>query len=381
MPDKHWRVAFKELHKEHPHMRPLVIHALSGESRSPLMSCTVDLKSTQKTIGMVESSSHPNRLGPIVRMDPNEIGLNNIIDMSTQLAQKTFFHHTLDSWGEYVRENSDVLSRSIITGEALVMWNGKVNIEHMEVVDNHRGDFIMTYKDALAQTYFLKMRIGGVKRASCLRHIMALEIGDDKAVEDYVRSIDIQGSTPRQQELDIPRGTPILTENDDGGEGVALRPPPGLSLEDASGKAASSDASDTDSDGPRSPFKCSDKKATKQELRDARIKKLFEERRPTRSFLQMYPLPAPVSSVSVENMGWSLLNRLPALLEAIPESTGPVRAPAIECDRHGSNRRLRCRLVKPCNAPPACPLEEEVTMPSARSHKAAPNLWTYMRTE
>ena len=108
MPDKHWRVAFKELHKEHPHMRPLVIHALSGESRSPLMSCTVDLKSAQKMIHMVGSSSHPKRLGPIVRMDPNKIGLDNIIDMSTELAQTTFFHNTLETWGEYVRENRGV---------------------------------------------------------------------------------------------------------------------------------------------------------------------------------------------------------------------------------------------------------------------------------
>ena len=352
MPDKHWRVAFKELHKEHPHMRPLVIHALSGESRSPLMSCWVDLKSAKKMIAMVESSGHPNRLGPIVRMDPNKIGLNNIIDMSTQLAQKTFFHHTVDSWGEYVRENSDVLSRSIITGEALVMWNGKVNIEHMEVVDNH-GSFIMNYKDLLAQTYFRTMRIGEVKRASCLRHIMALEIGDDTAVEAYVRSIDIQGSTPRQQELDIPPG----------GEGVALRPPPGLSLEDASGKAASPDAPDTDIHGPGSPVESPDEEDPVQKLREARAQKLREERRPSRS-VDIYVRPAQKLVVLLDHIGWSPLNRGPALLEAIPESTGPVPALAIECDRHGRN---------PCNAPSACPLEETVA--------ASPNLWEFIRTE
>jgi hypothetical protein len=282
-----------------------------------------------------------------------------------------------------VRENSDVLSRSIITGEALVMWNGKVNIEHMEVVDNHRGDFIMTYKDALAQTYFYKMRIGGVKRASCLRHIMALEIGDDTAVEAYVRSIDIKGSTPRQQELDIPRGTPILTENDDGGEGVALRPPPGLRLEDASGKAASSDASDTDSDGPGSPVKCSGEKDPVQELRNATAQKPLES--PTSALgshtfmsLHKYARRAQVSRVRVEHLGCSLLNRPPALLDPIPESTGPVPAPAIECNRHGSNGRLSWGIVKLWNGPPVCPLEEEVTMPSAPSHEAAPNLWTCM---
>ena len=371
MPDKHWRVAFKELHKEHPHMRPLVIHALSGESRSPLMSCTVDLKSAQKMIHMVGSSSHPKRLGPIVRMDPNKIGLDNIIDMSTQRAQNMFFHNALDSWGEYVRENSHVLSRSSITGQALVMWNGKVNIEHMEVVDNVQGDFILPYKDALAQIYFFKIQMGGVEKPSCLRQIMARLIGDEKAVEEYVRSLDIKGSTPRQQEQDIPRRTPILTENDDGGEGVALRPPPGLSLEDASGKAASSDASDTDSDGPGSPVKCSGEEDPVQELRDARAQKVREERRPIRS-LRMYALPAPVSRVSLANIGWSRFNRGPALLEAIPESTGPVPAPAIECDRHGSNRRLSWGIVKIWNGPPVCPCGQ------ISGHKAAPNLWTYM---
>jgi hypothetical protein len=361
MPDKHWRVAFKELHKEHPHMRPLVIHALSGESRSPLMSCTVDLKSAQKMIHMVGSSSHPKRLGPIVRMDPNKIGLDNIIDMSTQRAQKMFFHNALDSWGEYVRENSHVLSRSSITGEALVMWNGKVNIEHMEVVDKHQGDFIMTYKDALAQTYCLKMRIGGVKRASCLRHIMALEIGDDTAVEAYVRSTDIKGSTPRQQELDIPPG----------GEGVALRPPPGLSLEDASGKAASPDAPDTDIHGPGSPVESSYEEDPVQKLREARAQKLRKERRPPKS-LHKNARPAQVSRVSVEHLGCSLLNRPPALLDPIPESTGPVPAPAIECDRHGSNRRLSWGIVKLWNGPPVCPCGQ------ISGHEAAPNLWTYM---
>ena len=348
MPDKHWRVAFKELHKEHPHMRPLVIHALSGESRSPLMSCFVDFKSAHRMIAMVESSSHPNRLGHIVRMDPNKIGLNNIIDMSTQLAQKTFFHHTLDSWGEYVRENSDVLSRSIITGEALVMWNGKVNIEHMEVVDNH-GSFIMNYKDLLAQTYFRTMRIGEVKRASCLRHIMALEIGDDKAVEDYVRRRDLQGS-----------------KNDDGGEGVALRPPPGLRLEDASGKAASSDASDTDSDGPGSPVKCSGEKDPVQELRNATAQKPLES--PTSGLgshtfmsLHQYARRFRVSRRRVEHLGCSLLNRPPALLDPIPESTGPVPAPAIQC-------RLSWGIVKLWNGPPIYPCGQI----------SAPNLWTYM---
>ena len=107
MPDKHWRVAFKELHKEHPFMRHLVIHCSSGDGRSPLMPCCVDLKSARNWISRADASQRHKR-GHLVRMDPNNIGLDNIIDMSTELAQKTFFHNTLETWGEYVRENRGV---------------------------------------------------------------------------------------------------------------------------------------------------------------------------------------------------------------------------------------------------------------------------------
>ena len=275
------------------------------------------------------------------------------------------------------------------------MWSAKVNIEHMEVVDNVQGDFIMPYKDALAQTYFFKIQIGGVKKSSCLRQIMARLIGDEKAVEEYVRSLDIKGSTPRQQEQDMPRIRPILTplgpdQPDDAREEwvqqmmardakcfAALQPPPGLSLEpaipgrDASGKAASPDAPDTDIHGPGSPVESSVQEDPVQKLREARAQNLRKERRPPKS-LHKYARPAQVSRVRVEHLGCSLLNRPPALLDPIPESTGPVPPPAIECDRHGSNRRLSWGIVKLWNGPPICPCGQ------ISGHEAAPNLWTYM---
>ena len=44
---EHWKYDIEVLHKEHPFMRHLVIHASSGDSRTPLMPCCVDFKSAR----------------------------------------------------------------------------------------------------------------------------------------------------------------------------------------------------------------------------------------------------------------------------------------------------------------------------------------------
>ena len=63
-------------------MRYLVIHASSGDSRTPLMPCCVDFKSARHWNSRADASNRSNR-GSLVRMDPNKIGLDNIIDISS----------------------------------------------------------------------------------------------------------------------------------------------------------------------------------------------------------------------------------------------------------------------------------------------------------
>jgi len=61
MREEHWQYDIQVLHKEHPFMRHLVIHALSGESRSPLMSCWVDFNSAKKWIAMADANHRIRR--------------------------------------------------------------------------------------------------------------------------------------------------------------------------------------------------------------------------------------------------------------------------------------------------------------------------------
>ena len=63
-------------------MRYLVIHASSGDSRTPLMPCCVDFKSARHWNSRADASNRNNR-GSLVRMDPKQIGLDNIIDISS----------------------------------------------------------------------------------------------------------------------------------------------------------------------------------------------------------------------------------------------------------------------------------------------------------
>ena len=63
-------------------MRHLVIHASSGDSRTPLMPCCVDFKSARHWNSRADASNRSNR-GSLVRMDPQKTGLDNIIDISS----------------------------------------------------------------------------------------------------------------------------------------------------------------------------------------------------------------------------------------------------------------------------------------------------------
>ena len=86
----------------------------------------------------------------MMRMDPRKIGEDRIIDTSSLDAQKLFFHSTFETWGQLVQDENWALERFIANCEGLIMWRDRTHTDHMEIIDDRYGEFVMPYKDALA---------------------------------------------------------------------------------------------------------------------------------------------------------------------------------------------------------------------------------------
>jgi hypothetical protein len=151
MMKQHLLVDFADLHKEHYHMRQLAIHASSGDGRTCLMPCCGTFVAGRKWNGRADARAFDNK-GDLVRMKTKDIGIERIIDLSSLPAQRMYFQHDFEIWGDYVRDpqNNQWLKRSMVNCEYLVMFRGYISVEIMEVVDIDRGEFVMPYKDALA---------------------------------------------------------------------------------------------------------------------------------------------------------------------------------------------------------------------------------------
>ena len=122
------------------------------------MPCCFDHAHAKRWQIKAGDSERKNK-GVIVRMRVDRIDRHNLIDVSNKRAQNHFFQNDRHGWGDYVRDGCGYLGRSILNGELLIMWRGRLSIHDMEVVDEDRGDFVLTYEDHLRWVY-KKKRFG-----------------------------------------------------------------------------------------------------------------------------------------------------------------------------------------------------------------------------
>ena len=73
-------------------------------------------------------------------------------------------------------------------GEVELMWRGRININLMEVVDPDTGDYLMQYKDALAQDHFNYFCLGQStsNAPQRLRSLLETVIGNDDAIRIHL---------------------------------------------------------------------------------------------------------------------------------------------------------------------------------------------------
>jgi len=171
-------------------MRELTIHCISDDNQpSSLMPFCVSFAAARHWYSKAGASSRQD-LACMIRVEVEEIGLHNIIDISNRPAQLAYFQNNVENWGPYVRNNHSFLSRSIANAEALVMWRGRLSIDLMTVVDTTRGDALMPYKALLAQLYVGKVSLSDWTSnivPSSLRKLLTKVIGDEEAIHAYVR--------------------------------------------------------------------------------------------------------------------------------------------------------------------------------------------------
>ena len=114
------RVDRTELTKNHPIMRQLAVHCIDNRqtwNRSILMPSCNDFINCRVWWGQADANIRQNR-GYLVRMKRSKIGEANLIDLSSQEAQKVFFEDTYDNaakWGDYVaNEAGPLLKRCLL---------------------------------------------------------------------------------------------------------------------------------------------------------------------------------------------------------------------------------------------------------------------------
>jgi hypothetical protein len=136
--------------KEDVIMRKLVMKTLSSVRQWLLPACATH----RSALLWYKKAQHSGRdnCGHMVRISTQALGPDRIIDVSTQSAQKAFFRGNYDQWGlAGVDDVGRYLKRAIGNCEVELMWRGRININLMEVVDPDTGDYLMQYRDALAQ--------------------------------------------------------------------------------------------------------------------------------------------------------------------------------------------------------------------------------------
>ena len=174
-----------ELTKHHPFMRRLVIHAIVGEERTHLMPCCFDFVHARNWQSRAACSKRKNT-GVIVRIPVAAIGENNIIDVSSRLAQKVFFDYTFEKWGSYVRNNNFLLRRSITNGELLIMWRGSISVRDMVVVSEDTGEPVLPYADLLAALYVKKQCwIPRAQGSYNIKTLVENHFGSREAIEEH----------------------------------------------------------------------------------------------------------------------------------------------------------------------------------------------------
>ena len=178
--------------KEDVIMRKLVMKTLSSVRQWLLPACATH-RSALLWYKKAQNSGRDN-CGHMVRISTQALGPDRIIDVSTQSAQKAFFRGNYDQWGlAGVDDVGKYLKRAIANGEVELMWRGRININLMEVVDPDTGDYLMHYKDALAQDHFNYFCLGQItsNAPQRLRSLLETVIGKDDAIRIHLIHRDL----------------------------------------------------------------------------------------------------------------------------------------------------------------------------------------------
>ena len=178
--------------KEDVIMRKLVMKTLSSVRQWLLPACATH-RSALLWYKKAQNSGRDN-CGHMVRISTQALGPDRIIDVSTQPAQKAFFRGSYDQWAlAGVDDVGRYLKRAIGNCEVELMWRGRININLMEVVDPDTGDYLMHYKDALAQDHFNYFCLGQItsNAPQRLRSLLETVIGNDDAIRIHLIHRDL----------------------------------------------------------------------------------------------------------------------------------------------------------------------------------------------